>query len=76
MKCNDPNHTDYKYFQGSSDPWFCISCCNEIFLFGTLTNKNLSIMMANSSSTTVKNSDANINTSSSLVLKPSANLSF
>ena len=75
MKCSNLNHIDYKYFQGSNGPWFCISCGHEIFHLGTLTNKNLS-MMINSSPTTVKNSDANINTSSSLALKHSANLSF
>ena len=79
MKCNNLNHIDYKYLQGSNDPWFCISCCNEIFPFGTLANKNfLSMMMLNYSPTTVKNNDVyatNIN-STSLVLKPSGNLSL
>ena len=79
MKRNNLNHIDYKFLQGSNDPWFCISCCNEIFPFGTLANKNfLSMMMVNASPTTNKNSDANptnIN-SISLVLKPSANLSL
>ena len=77
MKCNNLNHIDYKYLQGSNDPWFCISCCNEIFPFGTLANKNfLSMMMVNSSPTTIKNNDVyatNIN-STSLVLKHSLNL--
>ena len=31
MKCNNLNRIDYEYLQGSNDPWFCISCCNEIF---------------------------------------------
>ena len=79
MKCNNLNHIDYKYLQGSNDPWFCISYCNEIFPFGTLGNKNfLSMMMVNSSPTAIKNNDVdatNIN-SASLVLKPSANLSL
>ena len=73
------NHTDYKYLQGSNDPWFCISCCNKIFPFGTLANKNfLSMMMVNSSPTTIKNNyvDANNINSTSLVLKLSANLSL
>ena len=43
-KCNNLNHIDYKYLQGSSDPWFCISCCNEIFPFGILTNKKTSYL--------------------------------
>ena len=79
MKCNNRNHTNYRYLQGSNDPWFCISSCNEIFPSGTLANKNfLSMMMVNSSPTTIKNNDvdvANIN-STSPVLKPSANLSL
>ena len=78
MTCNNLNHIDYKYLQGSNGPWFCISCCNEIFPFGTLANKNfLSMMIINSSPTTIKSNDVdatNIN-STSLVLK-SANLSL
>ena len=70
MKRNNLNHIDYNYLQGSNDPWFCIPCYNEIFLFGTLANKNFSVMVVNSSPTNVKNSDANIN-STSLALKPS-----
>ena len=79
MKCNNLNHIDCRYLQGSNDPWFCISCCNEIFPFGTLANKNvLSMMMVNSSPTTIKNNDVDAtNTNSTcLVLKPSANLSL
>ena len=77
MKCNNLNHIDYKYLQGSSDPWFCISCCNEIFPFGILTNKNFLSTISNCNPTTIKNSDANyISSSSSLALKPSANLSL
>ena len=26
MICNNLNYIDYKYLQGSNDPWFCISC--------------------------------------------------
>ena len=35
MKCNKLNHIDYKYLQGSNDPWYCLSCCSKIFRFGT-----------------------------------------
>ena len=76
MKCINLNHVDHKYLQGSNDPWFCISCCNEIFPFAN--KKFLSTMMVNSSPTTSKNNDVdatNIN-STSLVLKTSANLSL
>ena len=76
MKCNTLNHIDYKCLQGSSDPWFCISSCNEIFPFGILRNKNFLSTISNCNPTTIKNSDANhISTSSSLALKPPANLS-
>ena len=40
LKCNKLNHIDYKYLQGSSDPWFCLYCCSSIFPFGFLTNKD------------------------------------
>ena len=75
MKCNNLNHIDARYLQGSSDPWFCI-CCNEIFPFEILTNKILSII-SNYNLTTIKQSDDNnISRRSSLALKPSANLSL
>ena len=40
IKCNKLNHIDYKYLQGSYEPWYCLSRCSEIFPFGTLTNKD------------------------------------
>ena len=76
MKCNNLNHIDYKYLQGSSDPWFCISCCNEIFPFGILTNKIFLSKISNCNPTTIKISDANHSSSSSLASKPSSNLSL
>ena len=39
MTCNQLNYVDYKHLQSSSDPWFCISCCSDIFPFGSLNNK-------------------------------------
>ena len=50
MKRNNLNYINYKYLQGSNDPWFCISCCNEIVPFGTLAK---TFMKVNSSPTTV-----------------------
>ena len=78
MKCNNLNHIDYKYLQGSNDPWFCISCCHEMFPLGTLTNKNfLSMMMVNSSPTTIRNDfDTNNINSTSLVSNRPANISL
>ena len=40
MNCNKINLTDYKYLQSSNDPWYCFSCCSEIFPFGTLSYKD------------------------------------
>ena len=78
MKCNNLNHLDYKFLQGSSYPWFCISCCNKIVLFGTLANKTFYLwcltLVPLSLKTTILMT-TNIN-STSLVLKPSANLSL
>ena len=79
MDCNNLNHIDYKYLQGSIDIWLSISCCNEIFPFGKLGDKNfLSMMIVNSNPTAIKNNDVdatNIN-GTSLVLKSSTNLSL
>ena len=75
MKCKNLNYIDYKYLQGSSDPWLCISCCNEIFLFGILTNKTSYLWHHNP--TAIKISDVNqIRSSSSLAMKLSENLSL
>ena len=40
IKCNVLNYINYKFLQNSNDPWFCISCCSEIFPFNILKNKN------------------------------------
>ena len=42
LKCNKVNHINYKYLQGSSDPWFCLYCCRSIFPFRFSTNKGFS----------------------------------
>ena len=74
MKSKNLNYIDYKYLHGSSDPWLCISCCNEIFLFGILANKTY---LWYHNPTAIKNSDANqISRSSSLAMKLSPNLSL
>ena len=51
IKCNKLNHIDYKYLQGSYEPWYCLSCCSEIFPFGTLTNKDFFLSISTSLST-------------------------
>ena len=40
IKCNDLDYIDYQFLQNSNDPWFCISCCSEIFSFSAVKNKN------------------------------------
>ena len=39
IKCNNLTYIDYKFLQKSNDPWFCISCCSDIFPFNSLKNK-------------------------------------
>ena len=41
IECNDLNYIDYEFLQNSNDPWFCIPCCSQIFLFSTVKNENL-----------------------------------
>ena len=50
IKCNKLNHIDYKYLQGSTDPWHCLSCCNNILPFGTQTNKDFISSIATTNS--------------------------
>ena len=79
MRCNNLIHIDNKHIQGSNNHWFYILCYSEIFPFGTMANKNfLSMMMVNSSSTTIKNNDVDANNTNrtSLVLKPSVSVSL
>ena len=66
MKCYK---IDYKYLQEPNDPSFCISCCNEIFQFERLANKNiLSMMIENPNSTTIKNNDVDASNANSTSL--------
>ena len=48
IKCNKLNHIDHKYLQGSNEPWYCLSCCSNIFPFGTLTNRDFVPSITNS----------------------------
>ena len=48
IKYNKLNHIDYKYLEGSNEPWYCLSCCSKIFSFGTLTNKDFIPSISNS----------------------------
>ena len=73
---NQLNYIDYKYLQGSNDTWSCISCCNEMFIFGRLRNEIfLRVVDCNNAQNTVQNSDTNnINRNIPLALKTSSNL--
>ena len=82
IKCNKLNYIDYKHLQGSNDPWYCISCCDEILPFGTSTNKNF-LSMVNPPHPVpdyhdcfTNNSEAYISKNSSLSLWPSSDLSL
>ena len=69
IKCNDLNFIDYKFLQNSNDPWFCISCCSEIFPFSTVKNKNfISNFYDSNKANNIVDKD------SSLLLKPSEHL--
>ena len=62
--------------------WYCISCCDEILPFGTLTNKNFLSLVnpppvaPDNHDCFTKNSDAYISKNSDLLLKPSSDLSL
>ena len=71
MKCNKLNQIDYKYLQDANDRWFCLSCCRNIFPFGTQTDFISSITTTNSFSLGI-NSDND--KESLLSLKPPSDL--
>ena len=69
IKYNDLSFIDYKFLQNSNDPWFCISCCSEIFPFSTVKNKNfISNFYDSNKASNIVCKD------SSLLLKPSEHL--
>ena len=75
VKCNQLNHIDYKYLQGSDDLWYCFSCCIKIFPFGTLTNKDFMSSTTNSLSIYFSQGAHSDNDNESLLsLKPPSNL--
>ena len=47
LRCNKLSPVDYKYLEGSTDPWFCLSCCSVILPFGNLTDKDFSYSILN-----------------------------
>ena len=45
---NNFNYIDYKFLENSNDPWYCILCCIQIFLFNSMkSNKDFSICVRN-----------------------------
>lgn len=71
---NDLNYVYYKSLQGSNDPWYCITCSSSLFPFSCLNNNAFSyLLIQNNNSSQCKSSC--IDKSSSLLLKPSPNLS-
>ena len=73
IECNHLDYIDYKYFQGSNDPWFCATCCNAIFPCASLNNN--CFLSAIFCDTFNKNNEKHIETrDTSLLLNPSPNL--
>ena len=72
VKCNKLNHIDYKYLQGSNEPWYCLYCCSKIFPLGTLTNKDFIASITNSLSQQGSDNE----NESLLSLKPSSELAL
>ena len=58
---------DYKYLQGCNELWYCLSCTNALFPFGSLNNKNFLNFIGNNNTIT---SSETKNLNSSLLLKP------
>ena len=75
MKCNNLNHIDYKYLQGSNDPWYYLSCCSNIFPFGTQTNKDFISSITTTNSFSQSTSSDN-DKESLLSLKPLSDLAL
>ena len=44
LKCNKLNLVDYKYFQGVTDPWFCLSY-SILNNYVEISNKNSSVLL-------------------------------
>ena len=68
LRCNKLNLVDYKYLQGSADPWFCLSCCSTILPLGNLNDKDFSYSALNKNYIEISNKN------SSVLLKSPPNL--
>ena len=67
--CNKLNLANNKCLQGSTDPWFCLSCCSVILPFGNLKDKDFSHSVLNKC---IKISNKN----SSVLFTPPPNLAL
>ena len=65
------NHIDYKYLQGSNEPWDCLSCCSKIFPFGKQTNEDF---ISSITATNLFSQGTISNKESLLSLKPPSDL--
>ena len=65
IRCNKLNLVDHKHLKGSTDPWFCLSCCSIIW---NLTDKDFSCSVLNENCYEISHRN------SSVLLKPPTNL--
>ena len=62
IKCNKRNLTDYKYLQGSNEPWYCLSASDLALLYNQFNNtsspekKNDPVNVVNSNTKTLTKS--------------------
>ena len=70
LRCSKLDLFDYKYFEGSIDSLFCLSCCCTILPFGNLTDKDFSCSVLNKNFIEISNKN------SSVLLKPPPNLAL
>ena len=63
VKCNKRYHIDYKYLQGSNEPWYCLSFCSKNIPFVTLTNEEFIPSITNSLSLSHSTKSGNDNES-------------
>ena len=73
IKCNHLNYMDYKYLQSCNELWYCLSCTNALFPFGSLNNQNFLNFIGNNNTIT---SSKTKNLNSSLLLKPPPDLAL
>ena len=73
IECDHLNYIDFKYFQGSDDPWFYATCCSAFFLFASL-NKNCFLLAISCDRFNKNNENQKETKDTLLLLNPLANL--